>query len=412
MSRTPSLSPVGDADPITWRSALRSATIAYLFSRLCVVVGAALVASELRADENLRVAKFPLARWADPHWWGKPIPTQATSPMVDVLTSWDGLWYLRIVRAGYPRVVRPDVTYEVADARAAFFPAYPTLVRFADAVLPGGDVVAALLVNLVLGLVFVVVCGMLARHLFDNRVAERTMVLVALFPGSFVLSFAYTEALLLAVAAGCLLCLVRRQWLAAGVLAAVGTATRPNGVALVAACWVAALVAVARERQWKALVAAALAPLGFIGFQWWLGRHTGEPGVWFRVQTEAWGEGASFGLTAITRTLKAVTSPLTSPTNVITGVSLVTTIALGWFARRARLPWPLVAYSAAVVALMLLPATVTARPRFVYTAFPLFISAAAWIDGHRREWWPYVTAACAVGLTALTTLYGVYGAIP
>ena len=65
----------------------------------------------------------PLARWADPYYWNKPIPKQALGPMLDVLTSWDGLWYLRIVRNGYPTSVRPHVTYDVADARAAFFPA-------------------------------------------------------------------------------------------------------------------------------------------------------------------------------------------------------------------------------------------------------------------------------------------------
>ena len=60
----------------------------------------------------------PLARWADPYYWNKPIPKQALGPMLDVLTSWDGLWYLRIVRNGYPTSVRPHVTYDVADARA------------------------------------------------------------------------------------------------------------------------------------------------------------------------------------------------------------------------------------------------------------------------------------------------------
>jgi len=70
---------------------------------------------------------------------------------------------------------------------------------------------------------------------FDVSVAEKTMVLMAMFPGSFVLSFAYTEALLLTLAGGCFWFLLRRQWLAAGVLAALGTATRPNGLALVAA---------------------------------------------------------------------------------------------------------------------------------------------------------------------------------
>lgn len=402
-----------DPQERTWTSALRSAAIAYVFSRLCVVVGAALVASELRADENLRGEKFPLSRWADPHYWNKPIPKNAARPMLDVLTSWDGLWYLRIIRNGYPTSVRPNVTYDVDDARAAFFPAYPWLVRVVDAVLPGGDVAAALLLNFVLGALAVYLCGRIARDLFGIEASERTMVLVAMFPGSFVLSFAYTEALLICVAAGCLYCLMRRHWLAAGLLAAIGTATRPNGVALIAACAVAALLAIRDRREWRSLIAPALAPVGFVAFQWWLGRHTGEPGVWFRVQTEAWGEGASFGLTALRRTWRAITAPLTSPTNVITGVSLATTILLGWFARRVRLPWPAVAYATTVVVLMLLPATVTARPRFLYTAFPLLIPAAVWLGrGRAANWWPYVLASCAVGLTGLTALYGVYGAIP
>lgn len=396
----------------TWRRGLLTAAGAYLFSRLCVIVGAALVAAELRADENYRVEKFPLARWADPHYWDKAIPRQAARPMIDVLTSWDGLWYLRLVRLGYPRSVRPDVTYDVADARAAFFPAYPTLVGWADAALPGGDVAAALLVNLVLGAVAVYVCGLVARQLFGESVAIRSMVLIAMFPGSFVLSFAYSEALLIALAAGCLLALQRSHWAVAGLLAALATATRPNGIALVAACAVAAAYAIRDRREYRSLIAVMLSPLGFVGFQWWLGEHAGERSVWFRVQSEAWGEGASFGLTALRRTWRALAEPLTSPTNVITAVSLITVIALVVMAWKVRLDPTAAAYSAAVVVLMLLPATVTARPRFIYTAFPLLIAAAAWIERRRPSWWPHVYSACAVGLVALTALYGVLGAIP
>lgn len=401
-----------DDGGVRWRRGLLTAAGAYLFSRLCVVVGAAIVAAELRADENYRLERFPLARWADPYYWDKPIPRQALGPMLDVLTSWDGLWYLRIVRNGYPRAVRPDVTYDVADARAAFFPAYPGLVRALDVVLPGGDVLAALLVNLLLGAIFVWVCGLIARDLFGTEVAVRAMVLVAVFPGSFVLSFAYTEALLLVCAAGCLLALHRSQWLVAGLLAAAASATRPNGIALVLACAVAAAVAMRNRPSIRPIASVLLAPTGFIAFQWWLGAHAGERWVWFRVQDEAWGEGASFGLTAVRRTWRALAEPLTSPTNIITAVSLLTTILLIWFATRERLPRPMVAYSAAVLALMLLPATVTARPRFVYTAFPLLLAAAAWIERRRPGWWPHLYAACAVGLVGLTALYGVYGAIP
>ncbi len=396
----------------TWRNALRSSAIAYLFSRLCVVVGAAIVAAELRADENVRVAAYPKAPWADPHYDLKPIPKSAIKPILDVLTSWDGVWYLRIVRLGYPLTVRPHVTYSVPDARAAFFPAYPMLVRVVDRILPGGDTFASLFVNFVLGAVAVWLIGLLARELYGVEVAEKTMILVALFPGSFVLSFAYTEALLLVFAAACLWFLMKRNWWAAGVFAALGTATRPNGIALVAACGVASLIALRDRREWRSLVAPLLAPLGFIGFQLWLGQHTGEPGVWFRVQTEAWGEGTSFGFTALRRTWQAFARPLTSPTNTITAVSVLALILLVWFLRRHRLPAPMVAYSAAVVLLMLLPETVTARPRFLYTAFPLLIPAAAWFTRAKRDWWTLTMAACAAGLVGLTGLYGVFGAIP
>ena len=59
-----------------------------------------------------------------------------------------------------------------------------------------------------------------------------------------------------------------------------------------------------------------------------------------------------------------------------------------------------------------LPSTVTARPRFVYTAFPAFISVAAWWPDDRAEEWGLTIAICTAGLVTLTGLYGVYGAIP
>ena len=83
-----------------------------------------------------------------------------------------------------------------------------------------------------------------------------------------------------------------------------------------------------------------------------------------------------------------------------------------WCLWRKPLPWPMVAYIAVVIALMLLPATVTARPRFLFTAFPLFISAAAWWPRRDRAVWDLVLVACGAGLTGLTALYGVFGAIP
>ena len=139
---------------LTWH-----ALPAYVISRLCVLAGAAVVAAELRVDVNLAEERqLPLA---DPHIVDGTITstTSAARPMLDVLTSWDGLWYMDIVRHGYPREVPPNVTYHVDEARAAFFPLFPMLGRAADWVVPGGDSFAVLTLNTVLGLAQIRPCG-------------------------------------------------------------------------------------------------------------------------------------------------------------------------------------------------------------------------------------------------------------
>jgi len=399
-----------------WKRAVKHGFFAYVLSRFAVFLGAAVVAAEMKADDNRLKERmiWGLTTRPDPHARSLSTPRSATSMILDVLTSWDGIWYMRIVRFGYPGYVPDSITYDDTQARVAFFPAFPYVVRCLDRILPGGDTFAALFLNIVLGAVFIVLIGVLTKQWFGVEHAQRAMVFTAIFPGSFVLSFAYSEALLLVLAAACLVFLSNQNWLAAGLTAMVATAARPNGVAVAVACAIAALLAIRSNRRLRPLLAPVLAPLGFIAFQLLIDAHTGERRVWFRVQTEAWDEGASFGFTAIRRTLEAFTQPLTSPTDLITAASFVATIFLLYVAwRHHRLPLPAAAYSAVIIALMLLPATVTARPRFLFTAFPLVIVCAVWL-GHprRREWWPYVVGLSFAGLTALTSVYGVYGAIP
>lgn len=408
--------PNTDRSTSQWARALRHGLYAYLMSRVAVLLGAGIVAAEMKADDNrLRERMiWGLLTKPDAHSRSISTPRSATSMILDVLTSWDGIWYMRIVRYGYPTYVPDVITYDDTQARVAFFPAFPYAVRCVDKVLPGGDTFAALFLNLCLGAAFIVLVGLLTRAWFGVEYAQRAMVIAAIFPGSYVLSFAYSEALLLVLAAGCLYLLNQERWFAAGFLAMIATAARPNGLAVAVACAVAALVAVRRTRRLRPLVAPTLAPIGFLTFQYLIGVHTGERNIWFRVQTEAWDEGASFGLTALRRTLEAFTQPLTSPTDLITAVSFVTTVALvGLVWTRHRIPIEAAAYSAVIIALMLLPSTVTARPRFLFTAFPLLIVAAVWLQSPKREaWWPYIVGACFVGLVALTGLYGAYGAIP
>ena len=391
----------------SWHRALVVGLAAYAVSRLCVIAGTAVRAAQLAVDAR-----------AD----GEAEPS-AGSVITEVLTSWDGLWYLEIVRGGYPSNVPANITYEQLEARAAFFPLYPWMARVVDAVLPGGDTFAALFLNFVLGAVSVVLVGILARRLYGVSVAARAMTLYAIFPGSVVLSFAYSEALLIVLAAACLILLLDERWLWAGLAAALATAARPNGVAVVAACAVASFIAIRRSRDWFSLLAVALAPIGFVFFQWYVGSTADEKWVWFRVQREAWAEGTSFGATAVTNTFGFLSNPLSSPTDALTALTMLALLGMVYCAWRVRLSWVLVSYCAVIVALMLIPETVTARPRFLFTAFPFFIAVAAWWPepksepDHRRASWEYAgwdltLVLCGAGLAALTGLYGVFGVIP
>lgn len=391
-----------------WGRAVAAGLAAYVVSRLCVLAATAVRAAQVVVDARED---------------GEPEPGTATT-IGEVLSSWDGRWYLEIVRLGYPSHIPPNITYDQIEARAAFFPLYPWAARALDWMLPAGDTFAALVLSFVLGAVAVVLVGVLARRLYDVGVATRAMILFAVFPGSAILSFAYAEGLLIVLAAACLIMLIDERWVLAGVFAALATATRPNGVAVVAACAVASYLAIRRSRDWWSLVSVVLAPIGFIFFQWYVDRTAGERGAWFRVQREAWSEGTSFGATAVTNTFEFILHPLSSPTDALTALSVLCLIGMIYCTWKVRLAWPLVAFCAVVVALMLIPETVTARPRFVFTAFPFFIAVAAWWpepkatdDGHGRANWEFVgwdlaLVTCGAGIVALTGLYSVFGVIP
>ena len=106
----------------------------------------------------------------------------------------------------------------------------------------------------------------------------------------------YAEGFLITLVALGLWALGERRWVLAGVAGALATATSP--------------VALAFERQlsvggrgphppgsgsWRALVAPALVPVGFVGYQLWLWRHTGNIGAWKLTERGGWSSYLSLG---------------------------------------------------------------------------------------------------------------------
>ena len=228
------------------------------------------------------------------------------------LDTYDAPRLLGLAESGYdPLVPLPTPENPGGVSNIAFFPLYPGLVRLLT-VVPGlGLLAAGYVVTALAGAAAAVGLDRFGRLVPGGRRAGLVLVaLVACWPHSVVLAMPYTEALFLALAAWSLVAVLTRHWITGGVLALLAGATRPLGTALAGALVVAALVAVVRaalrERrlEWRPIVAAVLAPLGFLGYSGWLWSRTGRPDAWFWVQEHEWHstfDGGRFSLEQLAR---------------------------------------------------------------------------------------------------------------
>lgn len=193
---------------------------------------------------------------------------------------WDSVWYIDIAAHGYA----------IKDVEPAFFPLYPLLMR-AGSLVTGSYVVSGLLISIVAFLVALVLLDRLARLDLPEDVARRAVVLLAVFPAALFFSAIYTESIFLVLELGAIYAARRGKWWLAGILGALGAATRNTGVLLVVVLVVlylygprerAAPIAVGarglRPRyrlRWDVL-GIALVPLGLAAYLIYLQAHVGD----------------------------------------------------------------------------------------------------------------------------------------
>jgi hypothetical protein len=328
-----------------------------------------------------------------------------------ILTVWDGRWYEKIAVQGYPAFVPQGDFYahtgRNAQSAVAFFPLYPLMMRGLDRILPGGADIAGVVLSLLFGAIATVLVWFVADKVAGRRAADRSAVLFALSPGAFVLSLVYAEGLLVVFSAACLLALLERRWLLAGVLAALASASRPNATAIMLACAWGAGWAIWRHRDWRAVLAPLLAPAGmlaFFVFLWW---HTGETLIWFRVQAQGWGERIDFGRANVGVFADIFTRPFHNPNRIVLALSMVTAVVLMVILVRAKLPGVLNVYALGGLILVLI-SHINARPRFIFVAFPLVIALAKTIK--KQPTFMVVAGFFAASTVMLTVFYGLHRA--
>lgn len=170
---------------------------------------------------------------------------------------WDTVFFAQITRLGYAE----------GPGSASFHPLYTLLARWLWQT--GADPLAALwLIGSLAALGFFVLFYAYEKRIRPPEQAGVSLLLLALFPASFILFAPYTESLFLLLAAGCLYALERKSPLLAGSLAFLAALTRQQGVFLfLPAAWLA----------WQA---GKKVPQGLrLAWRWWLGSLGGPLGL-------------------------------------------------------------------------------------------------------------------------------------
>jgi hypothetical protein len=325
------------------------------------------------------------------------------STLWGVLGGWDGNWYRAVATGGYPSAL-PHGVGSTAQSGVAFFPAYPFAIRLVWRLTPLTPLGAGIFVSVVAGALAALLIRALVRHVADAEAAERAFVLFCFFPGAFILSMVYAEGVMFVAAAACLLALLRKRWVLAGLAGALASAARGNGLVLTLCCaWVAA-IAIRRDRDWRALAAPVLAPLGALGFFLFLKARTGSFTAWFTVERSGWHERFDFASNNWNHAHRFLHHPWRDANELILGLCLLFAIGAGVALVRSGLPSVLTVYTFATLVLVFLSATLGLRPRFLLTAFPLLLPIAIRSRGTMFT----VTASAFAGtMTLLLIFYGV-----
>jgi hypothetical protein len=341
-------------------------------------------------------------------------------PVLSELGRWDGTWYVSIASHGYPSHVL------AGQSNLGFFPLLPIviwLVVHAPGP-PNSTVVAGVVVGTVGGLIATLLVQQLARGWWGDVVGRRAAWLFCLLPGSIVFSMVYGEGLLIPLAAACMLALERRRWAVAGILAGIGTAVQPDGLALFVMCAASAMVALARD-GWgnadarRSLVAPVLSLTGIAAFAAFLWSWTGTPFATLETQSRGWDD--HLDALAFVHQLRWFWAELAkfnlghpdiylSPLAALLGIPVLV-VGIVLLLRRPRevsvegLVWTLT-----IAALALFGENLGANPRFLITAFPAVLVLARYCSARGYRVLLGLTTVLLVVTSALT--YGGHSLTP
>lgn len=144
-------------------------------------------------------------------------------PLLSAFGNFDGLYYLTIAKAGY-----------TVD-NSGFFPLYPLLIRFFSVGESSIQFYVALILSSVFFLLACIAFYKLLEFDFSKNVALLSVLFFLIFPTSFFGVSIYAEALFLLLTFRSFYYARKKNWLLASLFAALLTATRFVGIAIIPA---------------------------------------------------------------------------------------------------------------------------------------------------------------------------------
>ncbi|MFI7019644.1 hypothetical protein [Streptomyces sp. NPDC050164] len=320
--------------------------------------------------------------------------TRDKSAYTLLTARWDALWYTRVAELGYGYEVR--LANGDVHSNLAFFPLLPWLERLVAAVSPLSYADGGFLVSLFASLAAAWGVFAVADHVYGRRAGVCAVLLWAVLPVGIVQSMAYSESLFTALAAWSLYAVLTGRWVTAGTLALLAGLTRPVGIAVVAAVWVAGIASFARERRagpsarerraghadgpvprTRRVLGMLLAPLGTAGYVLWVGHRTGKGPLGYLDVQAGWRNGFDGGYAFA----RFVAEKFTSFPSALAGAGLIAgVVSVVWLylvGVRQRQPLPLLVYTGVVTALGLCASSYFgSKPRLLMPAFPLLLPLA------------------------------------
>ena len=312
--------------------------------------------------------------------------------LLDLWARFDSGFYLGIIDKGYAFDASGGMS------NVAFFPIYPLLANLTNLVVRDTVFASIIVSNLCLLGALLYLYKLTELEFGDAGAAQRAVFYIAAFPTAFFFSAVYTESAFLLFSVATMYYARRHQWLMAGLMGMITSATRIVGVVMagiVALEWlrvhgwtISTMLRPAAWRglwqglrtDWKSLLPIALIPLGIISYMVFLQVRFDDPIAFWTVQA-AWNREQVGPLVIFWQALSGLARQ-----NFMAGVDwwqvlVDMTILIG--ALIIAIPtWRRLGehYALLIIIGMVVPASssIMSLSRYVLVLFPIFMMLAWW----------------------------------